>query len=174
MIDIRYLCRALDKLMRSKRISQIILLFFLLGVWVLFASLRMMYNFSKLYTEEMQWFFLSDYDKREKLFGDIHLLYTNLNPVIDNHDVLLLTKDGKEFFLGRYYLYPQKIYWAKSEDEAVKLIKTRKYPFFVIYDVPQFGKLGKIEGVLKNSQISVQQVTVPDVDKRKIRIYKMQ
>ncbi len=120
--------------MRYIRRSLSIIFVFLIGSWVLIASLRTVYNISKLFTEEKQWFFLSNEEKKEMAYGDLHTFYR----FVEHHTplsakILFLSSGAKAYYLGRYYLYPRRIIFAKSPDEVYKILQREKFDFLLVY-----------------------------------------
>lgn len=106
----------------------------LISVWTIIASLRTLYNFSKLFTEESQWFFLSDEQKKEKAFGDLNTFYRfaeSHTPL--NARILFLSPGGKAYYLGRYYLYPRKIFMAANPSDISQKLNKEKFDFLLVY-----------------------------------------
>lgn len=105
----------------------IYLSFFLLSVWLVMSFLRTAYNFTKVFTEEKQWLFLSDEEKRIKIFGDSFVLYkfTEIN-TSKQANIVIISKDKKAYYLGRYFLYPRKITYASGIKE-INLVEKPNY-----------------------------------------------
>jgi hypothetical protein len=85
-------------------------LFVLLGVWALLAIGSVGYNAVNTVSEVKNWYFLTDTQKREKLFGDLYTFFTFIDKNTPaDASILIKSFDVRTFFLGRYYLYPKKI-----------------------------------------------------------------
>lgn len=85
-------------------------LYILLGIYFLIAVGNVGYNGLKTYTEVRDWYFLSDTQKREKIFGDLYTAFLFIDKnTVENASLLIVSSDVRAFFLGRYYLYPKKI-----------------------------------------------------------------
>lgn len=103
-------------------------------MWVIIATGRTFYNFTKVLSEEKDWIFLTDTQKREKIFGDLNSFFT----FVQKHTplkskIIFLSPGGKTYYLGRYYLYPREIAYAKDVNEALSLTKTNKYTYLLLY-----------------------------------------
>lgn len=95
--------------MFSRKIKIRKILLFLLAFWFLISTTRTFYNLSKLYTEERNWYGLTNEQKRGKFFGDTHYFLRFLDShTINKSRILLFTNDLRTHYLGRYYLYPAK------------------------------------------------------------------
>lgn len=113
-------------------------LILLIGLWTLIASLRTLYNVTKLFTEEKQWFFLSDEQKKEKSFGDLHTFYRfaeSHTPL--NSRILFLSPGGKAYYLGRYYLYPRKIFAVVNPSDISQKLNKEKFDFLLVYQTKE-------------------------------------
>lgn len=97
-----------SELFNKKNILPKILLL-ILAIWLSIALLRTFYNFTKLVTEEREWYYLSDEEKRAKQYGDIHyflrFIQDNTKP---SSNIIFITDNPKAYFLSRYYWYPTK------------------------------------------------------------------
>lgn len=99
------------------------LLVMIVGVWAFIAIAHVFYNISKIVTDEKVWLSLSDERRRQRVFGDLYILYSYIDTVTARDDkILVITADGKPYFYGRYYLYPKKIYWdgLYNERQSIK------------------------------------------------------
>ncbi len=115
------------------RINKILL--FLLTFWILIAVSRTFYNLSKLYTEEKNWYKLTNEQKRGKFFGETHYFLRFLDSNTSNNSkILLFTNDLKTHYLGRYYLYPAKKIIGEH-DYFQWYPKKDIYDFIVVYPV---------------------------------------
>lgn len=86
----------------------------LVFIWTVLSVLRVGNSLIKIPSEELQWFGLSQDQKKEKLYGYIWKDYKNIDFQTSlNTKILIDGQDGKEYFLLRYLLYPKKVYWSK-------------------------------------------------------------
>jgi len=115
------------------RINKILL--FLLSFWIIIAAFRTFYNFSKLYTEEKDWYMLTSEEKRGKYFGDTHYFLRFLDSsTAKNSSIFFITDDLKSYYLSRYYIYPKKeIYGLHDLIDGRQTLKN--YDYIAIYPV---------------------------------------
>jgi hypothetical protein len=119
--------------MKQKNIL-IKLLFLLILLWIGISFIRTIYNVSKLATEERQWYFLTDEQKRAKEFGDRHYFLRFVQShTITGSTILLFTDDVETQYLGRYYLYPTEI--IGEHDPFNWKPKANYYNYIIIYPV---------------------------------------
>lgn len=127
--------------------------FLLIILWLAMSFVRTFYNVSKIFTEERTWIMLSDEQKREKLFGDLHSLFRfaqKQTPASSN--IIFLAPGGKTYFLGRYYLYPRKLKWVKNTEEVYRISSSKEYSYILMYqtrdrDLDEYGSISwKLEG----------------------------
>lgn len=86
------------------------ILYVLLFLYFLIAIGNVGYNTIKTYSEIREWYFLTDTQKRYKLFGDLYTFFIFLDKnTPPKASLLIVSKDVRTFYLGRYYLYPKKI-----------------------------------------------------------------
>lgn len=110
------------------------LIFFLLIIWIALSIFRTFYNLSKVFTEEKNWIFLSDEQKRERIFKDLHKIFRIVEEKTDkNSNIIFFSKDKKEYYLGRYYLYPRRLYYIDSINKIDNLQNKSKYNYIFIY-----------------------------------------
>lgn len=110
------------------------LLLALVIIWLSFAFLRTIYNFSKLFMEEQRWYALSDEKKKAKLFGDLHYFFRFIERNTDRKaNIIFLSPGGKSYYLARYYLYPRYLLYVKREKDLDLLIKKEKYDYLIVY-----------------------------------------
>lgn len=136
-----------------KSVLAIILLF-----WLLFSVSSLVLNITELFSEEKIYFSATEDEKRKLLYGDSHLIYTFLlNQVKEIDNILLFSSSGKTFFLGRYYLYPKKIYWA-AEKRNMTTDKIKRYAYVLVYyskDENINIELNNIEGLRVAKKASI-------------------
>lgn len=105
-----------------------------IGIWSLISFTRTMYNVSKIFTEENKWVYLTQDQKRKKIFGEVYSFYTfvkdNTN---EKSKILFLSPSGKTYYLARYYLYPRIIIYQK-DIQGVKreLAKNSQYNYLMV------------------------------------------
>lgn len=109
----------------------------LLILWICIASVRLVFNISKMFTEEWQWLSFSDQQKREKLYGDIEKIYQEIDEkTIEGSNLYLFSEDGKSYFILRYLLYPTKVFWIKNIKDIHK-ISSNDYVLFYHQSKPK-------------------------------------
>lgn len=109
-----------------KYIIYLLYLFFIL--WFILAFVRTGYNFSKIFFEEKQWLSLSDEKKREKIFGENHNLFRLVESKTDQSSkIILISKDMKDYYVGRYYLYPRHLLYLQEMKDFNQLNKKNDY-----------------------------------------------
>lgn len=120
--------------MRKMRSYINYLLLILMSVWFVIAFLRTSYNVLKIYTEEKAWISLSDEEKRNKIFGDLHTFFRFVQRnTKEGSRILFLSPGGKTYYVGLYYLYPTKIIYVKNIIEARELMKKNKFNYLLVY-----------------------------------------
>lgn len=104
------------KMKKSKKYSSFVNILFviILILWIIISLFRTVYNFSKIYTEEVVWFKLSDFEQREKIFGDKFLLLNDIKELSNEKSRILFLFNDKDVmhgfnYLANYYLYPRVI-----------------------------------------------------------------
>ncbi len=100
----------------NKKYSSIVNIFFfsILIIWIFISLFRTVYNFSKIYTEEIAWLRLSDFEQREKIFGKKFVLLYDLKTLSNDNSKILFLFNDKDLmhgfnYLANYYLYPRVI-----------------------------------------------------------------
>jgi len=92
------------------------------------------YNSVKSISEIKNWAFLSDYQKREKIFGDLFVFIDLINKNTKNKsEILIIAKDEMPFYLSRYFLFPKKVYRQDSLNIA-QIDKEKKYQYIAVYN----------------------------------------
>ena len=109
-------------------------LFFL---WVLFSFFSVGYNLIKVTPEVREWFFLTDNEKRSKLFGDTYALLEIIrSKTEENTEIAIFSPDIKTHYLSIYYLYPRKTIVFNNEKEFISSISHKKYNYVVSSNLP--------------------------------------
>lgn len=107
-------------------------LILLLSIFILLAGFRTVYNLFKVFTEEVSWIQLSDYEKRKKLFGDIYDFFTVINSKTEKDaEILFLTTDIRMHYLSKYYLYPRRITVVRIDKE--QQFDANKYEYIAVF-----------------------------------------
>lgn len=128
----------------------------LLSLWIVFSLVSVVYNTLKIFPETKQWFFLSDLQKRQQIFGDIYdfLVFIEKNTSY-NSDVAILSADVKTHYLSLYYLYPRKIVDTSTQSRLSTLATSKKITYIATYnnsiDYPQYEKIASFSSTNNNS-----------------------
>ena len=118
-----------------EKITQKILLF-LIVFWIFLAIFGIFYNTGKTVTEVKAWAFLSDNEKREKIFGDLNNYFIFIgNNTQKNVQILIYANDVKTFYLSKYYLYPRIVYGTDNKQEFLQKVQTGNYPYVASYNL---------------------------------------
>lgn len=134
-----------------KRSKSDIIGLIILTVWVITSSVSVLCNLLNIPREYRVWGGLSDRQKRQKIFGSVYDFAIFIKDNTKGEDVLLFSKNDMAYFLSRYYLYPQNIYWNQDEKKLLDLAKSMKFRYVVSYD----DRL-KIKGYQKINSFSSQ------------------
>lgn len=87
------------------------------GLWIIISALRLLINVSQIGTEEISTFSKNDNEKREIHYGDIYNLIQEIEKgTSQDKKIGVISYEGKNFYLARYYLYPRKVFWIKNID----------------------------------------------------------
>jgi hypothetical protein len=95
--------------------------FFLLVAWISISFTRLLYNVIRIGSEEKKWIQYNDSQKREELYGDVYdvIQYINMHSS-SVKSILIISEDGKPYFVSRYVLYPRLVYWDKLESHILE------------------------------------------------------
>lgn len=100
----------------------------LIALWTLISIAAIFHNALKLSSEVKEWVFISDQEKRYKIFGDLYNFFIFIDKNTDNEKILIVSDDVRTFYLGAYYLYPKKIdVISESEIDSFKYFENYKY-----------------------------------------------
>jgi hypothetical protein len=114
------------------------LLLLLFTGWILLAVFDVFYNSVKSVSEFKTWFFLSDVQKKQMIFGDLYDFLIFIGDYTQKSDhILIYSKDVRTFFYGAYTLYPRIISVADNNPDFTKLIGKTKFDYVVLYDDKQ-------------------------------------
>ncbi len=107
-------------------------LFFL---WIILSILTLPYNALNTVLDIKSWFFLTDNQKREKIFGDTYdYIYFINSKTPKNSNIYIFSKDGKIGLIARYFLYPRKLYVTKDDSNLINLLKHESFDYISLYD----------------------------------------
>src|SRR6266511_6096361 len=102
------------------------LFYFLFLIWIITASFSVFYNIYKMRSEIKEWGYLSDSQKRQKIFGDsynfCHFIQEHTNT---QSKIFIFSKDGMTLLYCRYYLYPRLIYWKHDQKDYISSAELR-------------------------------------------------
>ncbi len=130
------------------QIVAIIVLFILL----ILSIARLGNNFIKIYTEERQWIFLTDEQKREKIFGEIYSYISFIqNNTSNKSSIISFNADAKTYYLGRYFLYPKKFISYAKQSDFVNNINSNIYDY-VIYKATKNDDMKDIDNALSHNR----------------------
>lgn len=107
------------------------LFFIFLFFWVALSVFRTLYNLTKVVVEEQNWITLNDTQKKIKYFGGIYELLTEIEQIHPKSTVGFYT-GGREFYLGRYELYPVHAVWYISFADMKKRLRKDKVIYLVV------------------------------------------
>lgn len=82
---------------------------------VVLGTTRVVYYFSKAILFDKNLLFISDEDKRINYYGDEYVFFQKVKK-LDVSSFYIVTRNGKAYFLGRYFLYPKRIYLVNDVD----------------------------------------------------------
>lgn len=100
--------------MRTRILSRKIF-FILISLWFVIAVFSLTYNSLKAFSEVRTWGGLSDTQKRQKIFGDSYNFINFLKNNTHGKQILFFSNDSEVYYLARYSLYPQEIYWNEND-----------------------------------------------------------
>ena len=101
------------------------ILFSLIVVLVGISFFNVFYNLNKTIVEIKEWAYLTNQQKRQKIFGDPYTVAMLIEKnTMKKSQILLVAKEKMPYYLTRYYLYPRRIYRNNSN----------KYPYIFVYN----------------------------------------
>jgi hypothetical protein len=108
--------------------------FCILLAWLLISIFNVFYNLFKSISEIKTWFPLSDYQKRQMIFGDLYpfLFFVGANSS-KNSNILIYSNDVKTFYLSIYYLYPRTVTVVDNEKDFKEELNSKKFKYVAIY-----------------------------------------
>ncbi|MBI2031153.1 MAG: hypothetical protein HYT08_00920 [Candidatus Levybacteria bacterium] len=135
------------------------ILLLLLLIWIVLSFLSVFYNAVKSVSEAKAWLPLSDSEKRQKIFGNLHPFFIFIKTHTEkNSNILIFSDDAKTYYLGIYYLYPRIIYTTENIKEFSFLAKTLKYDYIAIFNNNFSGnnyKLIKVQNFEGNNRFQL-------------------
>lgn len=97
-------------------------------VWCVVAIGSVGYNSINTVFEIKNWYFLTDTQKREKIFGDLYTFLIFTKNHSDNAEkILIFSKDVRTQYFGMYTLYPIKITSTSSKQKLMTLAQTKQF-----------------------------------------------
>jgi hypothetical protein len=147
------------------------IIFLLIAIWFLLSLIRNFNNFYRFFRDEISIIKLSDNQKSRMIFGDAHDFLKFVEHNTSNHSkILLLTSEGKENYLSKYYLYPRLISFLASPDKANGIIMNSKFDYLIVYEKENF----KLNTIFYNNEfLKNKQVIIYSGDKTSGKIYKL-
>lgn len=113
------------KVLREKKIYLFPVLLIILQFGL--SVLRVGYYVSKAAVSDRKLLYLSDEKKRIEYYGDEYIFFEEIKKMSPNV-YFLLANEGKAYFLGRYLIYPKKIYLfgsSKKNEDYILLFKKK-------------------------------------------------
>lgn len=110
------------------------ILLILLALWGFLAISSVGYNILNTTYEIKNWYFLTDTQKRQKIFGDLYdFLIFAKNESYNPPKILVFSKDVRTHYFGMYMLYPTKIIDTNDEKKFLKMVKTKEFIYVATY-----------------------------------------
>lgn len=75
----------------------------IITLWFIISLTRLGYNYLKIYTQERDWLFMSDYQKKVELFGEDFINITRPDFCADYPQI---QPGSRLYYFNFYYLYP--------------------------------------------------------------------
>ena len=111
------------------------ILLLLFYCWIIIAVFNVGYNFLKTFSEVREWGYLSDAEKRHKIFGNNHEFFTLIKEHSPNNTkILIFSQDDMARFLSIYYLYPRRVTTTTDKEVFLKNIEKKTYPYIASYN----------------------------------------
>ena len=111
------------------------ILFIVVFFWVVFSVFNTLFNTAKSYSEVKEWAYLSDTQKRHKIFGNIYdfCIFLNENTPKDA-EILVYSNDVKTYYLCLYYLYPRSLYVADDKKQFNDFVQKKRYKYIATFN----------------------------------------
>jgi hypothetical protein len=107
----------------------------LLSLWFFIALFSVGYNTINSFFEIKNWSFLTDAQKRHRIFGDLYDFFVFVNVhTADKREILIFSKDVRTHYFGMYMLYPKIMTDTNSEENLIKIAKQATFPYIGTYD----------------------------------------
>lgn len=145
----------MDILIKSNKIKIIVDLFIFL--WILVSLARLLSYYYQFLSNDIKLFALSDSSKRQQFYGDMYPVFQLIGKSSRINTLYLLSKDGKQYFYGRYAMYPKKIYWVESLKELQESVKTNQINYLLMYHPTDF-KNKQLQAYLKSHFVNYQNI----------------
>jgi len=111
-----------------KKLKLIIIFIFFLQL--LFSITRVGYYLSKVIIADYKLLVLTDDQKRDQIYGASYKFMMEADK-IDTDQLYIISNDGKPYFLGRYLLYPKKLYLISTNQELKRALHSESGNFLV-------------------------------------------
>ena len=112
----------------------IVVIYLLMGLWVLISFTRLTYNYFKYFNGELYLYGKTDDSKRKLYFGDLHdFSKLIISKTKQGSKIMFYEADPRSFFLISYYIYPSLIFRGSSLLEAKNQLKTQKIDYILYY-----------------------------------------
>lgn len=113
----------------------------ILIAWLGLSIIRTVNNFSKILTEETSWIGMNTYEKKSRLFGMDFVFFDSLkSQLTPSSNIVIFSEDARPYLLGRYILYPIKIYHVSSLNEVKSAILNKHASLLILYNISNAGK----------------------------------
>ncbi|HSX40333.1 MAG TPA: hypothetical protein VLF68_01845 [Candidatus Saccharimonadales bacterium] len=92
-----------------------------IAVWFLIALGRTIYNYTKVFSQDLQWAGLSQKEQKAKTFGDLDsfLRFVDTNTASAS-SILVVSSNGTLHYLSKYYLYPKHSFFIDNFKDFAK------------------------------------------------------
>lgn len=110
-------------------------LYILIIIWVSLSIFYVLYNSVKAFSEIKNWIFLTDFEKKQEIFGDIYLFLVFVgNNTENNSNILIYSQDVKTFYLGAYYLYPRLIAVVDNKKDFNLRVNSGNFKYAAVFN----------------------------------------
>ncbi len=111
-----------------------VIFYILFAIWIFLAIFSLFYNAGKTISEMNEWAYLSDSEKRLKIFGDLHNFFILIKDnTEEKSNIFILSKDIKTPYLSIYYLYPRTITTTDDKSKFIKTALAQKHLYLAVY-----------------------------------------
>lgn len=78
------------------------------------------YYFYKVASVDYKWVLLTDEQRKIKYYGDEYIFFQHVKKIPVDSFFIVSDNGNKAYFLGRYFLYPKKIYTLKNQQQLLR------------------------------------------------------